>query len=214
VTDRYLTRSATPTVATPVDFDVTLNKASTSTVTVSYASASGTAVAGSDYAAFRRRRCPSRPARPGRPHVQSFGTALPRPTGNFRLVLSSPAGATLADPTGYGYFVAAQEPPQVTVLAASAAEGRHRNRDDELLHPAERTDRHGGDRELLDDERNRDRRHRLPNRRGHRDHPGRQHHSSSARHRTEQQHRAAEPDGLGVRRTPAICSAPRCRDFG
>jgi chitinase len=55
--------------------------------------------------------------------VQSFGIAQPRITTNFRLVLSSPTGATLADATGYGYLVAAQGPPQATVLAASAAEG-------------------------------------------------------------------------------------------
>ncbi len=110
-----------------VTFTVTLSAASTSAVTVSFATADGTAVAGSDYVA----RSGTLTFAPGETQktlaVNAIGDAVVEPNESFSVVLTSPVGATLADAAGSGTIInddaAAPVLPTLGISDASVIEG-------------------------------------------------------------------------------------------
>jgi len=85
-----------------VTFTVTLSQASTSSVTVKYATADGTAIAGSDYNAASG----TLTFAPGETSktitVAVRGDTVAESAETFRVVLSNPTGATIATSTGTG----------------------------------------------------------------------------------------------------------------
>ena len=95
-------------------FHVTLDRAASGPVTVRYATADGTAVAGEDYEAASGTLtfAPGETERTVR--VRVLDDAVEDSGETFRLVLSAPAGATLADPEALGTILNSEpvsEPP-------------------------------------------------------------------------------------------------------
>ncbi len=91
--------AAAPGIAT---FTVTLSAASATPVTVSYATANGTATAGSDYVAKSGTLTFAAGETQKTVQVSAIGDAAVEPNESFTVVLSNPSGATLADGTGAG----------------------------------------------------------------------------------------------------------------
>jgi parallel beta-helix repeat protein len=90
---------------TPCTFTVSLSARSTSTVTVSYATANGTATAGSDYIAASG-SLSFTPGSASQPlPVQVLGDLLVEPDETFFVNLSAPVNATIADGQGLGTIV-------------------------------------------------------------------------------------------------------------
>ena len=87
---------------TTLSFNVTMSAASASTVTVNYSTADATAVAPGDYGALTGNLTFS-PGQTSRSiAVSVVGDAAVEPTETFRVNLSAPAGATIADGQGVG----------------------------------------------------------------------------------------------------------------
>jgi aryl-phospho-beta-D-glucosidase BglC (GH1 family) len=86
-------------------FTVTLSAASTSPVTVTYATANGTATAGSDYVAKSGTITFAAGETSKTITVAAIGDAVVEANEGFRVVLSNPSGATIADGTGAGTIV-------------------------------------------------------------------------------------------------------------
>ncbi|MDZ4267955.1 MAG: Calx-beta domain-containing protein [Mycobacterium sp.] len=83
-------------------FVATLDKASTETVTVHYATSNGTAIAGSDYAATSGTITFAPGVTTQLVHVDVHGDADAEPAETFVVTLSTPSGATIADGTATG----------------------------------------------------------------------------------------------------------------
>lgn len=94
-----------------VTFTVSLSAASATAVTVSYATANGTATAGSDYVA----KSGTLTFAPGETQktiqVAAIGDAVVEANEGFTVVLSNPSGATLADGSGAGTITNDDTPP-------------------------------------------------------------------------------------------------------
>jgi hypothetical protein len=100
---------------TPMTFTVSLTAASGDPVTVNYATADGTAVAGTDYQAASG----TLTFAPGQTSqtitVNAIGTPLYAPTRTFTVDLSSPSGAGIAQGQGVGTIVSSQQQPAVSI---------------------------------------------------------------------------------------------------
>ncbi len=78
-----------------VVFTVSLSKASTSSITVAYATANGTALAGSDYAAKSGKISFPAGATSKTLSVKIYGDRIPEPDELFYIRLTSPTNATI-----------------------------------------------------------------------------------------------------------------------
>jgi hypothetical protein len=100
---------------TPMTFTVSLTAASSDPVTVNYATADGTAVAGTDYQAAGG----TLTFAPGQTSqtvtVNAIGNPLYAPTRTFTVNLSSPTGAGIAQGQGTGTIVSSLTQPAVSV---------------------------------------------------------------------------------------------------
>ena len=114
--------AAAPGMAT---FTVTLSAASTTPVTVSYATANGTASAGSDYVAKSGTLTFAAGQTQQTIQVAMIGDAVVEANEGFKVVLTNPVGATLADGTGTGNITNddAAPPPTFAIGDATFAEG-------------------------------------------------------------------------------------------
>ncbi|MCC8432068.1 cellulase family glycosylhydrolase [Reyranella aquatilis] len=99
--------SAEGSAAAPgqTSFTVSLSAASATPVTVNFATANGTAVAGSDYVAQSGTLTFAAGETQKTIQVATIGDATVEANEGFSIVLSSPSGATLADATGTGTIV-------------------------------------------------------------------------------------------------------------
>ncbi|HSI00225.1 MAG TPA: Calx-beta domain-containing protein, partial [Reyranella sp.] len=108
-------------------FTVTLSAAATAPVTVNFATANGTALAGSDYVATSGTLTFAAGETSKTITVNAIGDAVVEPNEGFTVVLSNPAGATLADATGAATIVNDDVAPPVLptlgIADASAIEG-------------------------------------------------------------------------------------------
>jgi Ca2+-binding RTX toxin-like protein len=109
-------------------FTITLDRPSTSQVTVNYATADGSAVAGSDYEAQGAQTLVFAPGEVSKTvYVDLRDDAVSEPHEYFDLVLSSPTNATIAD--SRGHMIIAQNDaapvatPTISAAAISASEG-------------------------------------------------------------------------------------------
>ncbi|SHO67271.1 chitinase [Pseudoxanthobacter soli DSM 19599] len=107
-------------------FTVTLSAASTTPVTVGYATGNGTATAGSDYKALTG----TLTFAPGETskvvHIEVNGDTVVEGNETLNLTLSSPSGATIADGSAVGTIVnddVAAPLPTVSIAGASFGEG-------------------------------------------------------------------------------------------
>ena len=102
---------------TPATFTVTLSPVSTQTVTVNYATANGTATAGSDYVA-ESGTLTFAPGVSTRPiSVTINGDTTVEPNETFSVTLSSPANAVLGTATGTGTITNDDTAPGLPSLA-------------------------------------------------------------------------------------------------
>ncbi|TDT88397.1 chitinase [Azorhizobium sp. AG788] len=107
-------------------FNVTLSQAATGPVTLRYATADGTATAGSDYGATSGTLTFAAGETSKQVHVQVNGDTLVEGNETLTLTLSSPTGATIADGSGAGLITnddVAPVVPSVSVADASVTEG-------------------------------------------------------------------------------------------
>jgi hypothetical protein len=104
-------------------FTVTLSAASSQRVTVSYATANGSAVAPGDYAQVAGVLTFPAGATTRTVAVSVKGDALDEPDETFELRLASPVNATLADATGQATIVDNDGPPRMTVADSRRTEG-------------------------------------------------------------------------------------------
>ncbi|MDI1287876.1 MAG: Calx-beta domain-containing protein [Reyranella sp.] len=107
-------------------FTVTLSAASATPVTVNYATANGTATAGSDYVAQSGTLTFAAGETQKTVQVTAIGDAVVEANEGFTVVLTNPAGATLADGTGAGTITnddAAPPPPTLAIGDSTFAEG-------------------------------------------------------------------------------------------
>ncbi len=107
-------------------FTVTLDKASGETVTVQYATADGTAKAGSDYKAVTGTVTFPPGVTSQMVHVDILGDTAVEANETFTVTLSAPSGATLADGVATGTIVnddVAPVLPTLSIADASFAEG-------------------------------------------------------------------------------------------
>jgi hypothetical protein len=120
IRDVTVTEGNTGTVAAV--FTVTLSAASDQDVTVRYATANGTATAGSDYQA--RSGTLSIPAgqTTGTISVPVIGDRLPEPNETFAVNLSGATNATIADDQAVGSI--ADDEPRISISDFTKAEGR------------------------------------------------------------------------------------------
>jgi hypothetical protein len=103
-------------------FKVTLSPPSTGAVTVKYATANGTALAGSDYAATGGTLTFSPGQTSKTVAVNAIGDTAVEPNETFLVNLSAPTGATLLDSQGRGTIVN-DDGPVIVVSDLSKAEG-------------------------------------------------------------------------------------------
>jgi hypothetical protein len=110
------------TGAVAASFVVTLSAASTETITVTYATANGTAVSGSDY----QGRSGTVTFAPGQTSqtitVLLNGDRLGEPNETFFVNLSGPTNVTIADGQGVGTIT--DEEPRVSIIGVNKAEGK------------------------------------------------------------------------------------------
>jgi len=109
-------------------FIVSLSAAATGPVTVAYATANGTATAGSDYAAVSGTLTFAAGETSKIIHVQVSGDSAVEANEQFTLALSSPSGATIADGSAVGTITnddVAPVLPTLSVGDASVAEGNN-----------------------------------------------------------------------------------------
>jgi probable HAF family extracellular repeat protein len=103
-------------------FTVSLSAASGETVTVAYATADGTATAGSDYQA----KSSTLTFTPGETSktitVLVNGDRLPEPNETFSVSLSNPTNATIADGLGIGTIL--DDEPRISISDVSKVEGK------------------------------------------------------------------------------------------
>ncbi|MFG1424706.1 Calx-beta domain-containing protein [Roseixanthobacter glucoisosaccharinicivorans] len=108
-------------------FTVTLDKPALGPVTVQYATADGTAVAGADYVAGTGTITFAAGETSKTVHVDIVGDTVVEANETFSVKLSSPSGATLAEDTAVGTIlnddVAPVVPPAVSIADATLAEG-------------------------------------------------------------------------------------------
>jgi hypothetical protein len=104
-------------------FTVRLSSAATSTVTVAYATANGTATAGSDYTAKSGTLTFAAGATTQTVSVPVIGDTLDEADETFLVNLSSPVNATIADAQGVGTIVDNDPTPSLTVADVSVTEG-------------------------------------------------------------------------------------------
>ena len=106
------------------EFQVTLSAGSAETVTVGYATADGTAVAGDDYTdtSGTLRFAPGETTKTIR--VPTLEDDAVEETETFTVTLASPAGATIDDGTATGTIIDDDEPPPLPSLSISDAEAR------------------------------------------------------------------------------------------
>ena len=109
---------------TAIEFTVTLSAAAAGSVTASYATADGSATAGSDYT-------PSSGAvnfAPGQTSqtigIAVNGDATTEPNETFTVTLSAPTGATLVDATAIGTLLNDDVPPDTTPPSITGARPR------------------------------------------------------------------------------------------
>jgi probable HAF family extracellular repeat protein len=118
--DVTVTEGNTGTRATA--FTVTLSAAASQPVTVAYATANGTATAGSDYLATSG----SLTFAPGETsktiNVQVIGDRLPEPNETFGVNLSSPTNAIIADGQGTGTIL--DDEPRISISDVTKYEGK------------------------------------------------------------------------------------------
>jgi glucose/arabinose dehydrogenase len=115
-------------VAANASFTVTLSQSSASTVTVNYATANGTAIAGSDYSSVTTTQLQFPPGTVTRQvDVPILQDAFDEASETFFLRLSSPVGATLADAEGLGTITDDDPAPNVSVNDVVTVEGNSGN---------------------------------------------------------------------------------------
>ncbi|HUR76445.1 MAG TPA: Calx-beta domain-containing protein [Acidimicrobiales bacterium] len=120
VRDASVTETNTATTAT---FNVVLSAASTSAVSVQYATADNTAKAASDYTA-KSGTVTFAPGELSKPvTVTVAGDALYEVMESFRVNLSNPSGATIADGQGLGKIQNDDPRPSVSIADVSKLEG-------------------------------------------------------------------------------------------
>ena len=122
INDVTVTESNADTVN--ADFTVTLSAASSQTVTVQYATANGTATAGSDYTATSD----TLTFTPGGTLTQTIsvpvlGDTLDEADETFTVTLSSPTNATLADDQGVGTITDDDAAPTLSINDVTVTEG-------------------------------------------------------------------------------------------
>ncbi len=110
--------AATPGQTT---FTVSLSSAATGPVTVNFATADGTAVAGSDYAGRSGTLTFAAGETQKTIQVATIGDAVPEANESFSLVLSGASGATIADATGIATIVNDDTGPALPTLGISDA---------------------------------------------------------------------------------------------
>lgn len=119
--------AAEGSAATPgqISFTVSLSAASTSPVTVSFATANGTALAGSDYVAQSGTLTFAAGETQKTIQIATTGDSTVEANEGFSVVLSSPTGATIADATGAGTIVNDDAPagPTLGISDATVIEG-------------------------------------------------------------------------------------------
>jgi hypothetical protein len=108
---------------TNASFTVTLSEASSSTVTVNYATENGTAVAPNDYASSSGTVTFAPMQTSATIPVAVIGDTLDEANETFNVNLSSPSGATIADGQGTGTITDDDPTPSLRVNDASVAEG-------------------------------------------------------------------------------------------
>ncbi|HYO77919.1 MAG TPA: Calx-beta domain-containing protein, partial [Thermoanaerobaculia bacterium] len=109
---------------TAFTFDVTLSGPSGFTVTVDYATANGTADAGSDYTALATSTLTFTPGQTSRSvTVNVAGDTTFEPNETFFVNLTNPANATIADAQGLGTIVNDDPQPTVTINDVALGEG-------------------------------------------------------------------------------------------
>jgi chitinase len=108
---------------TDLAFTVTLSAASTTPVTVAYATANGTATAGSDYTAASGTLTFAAGQTSQLVHVSVLGDPTYEANETLTLALSSASGATVARGTATGTILNDDAPPTVSIGNASFAEG-------------------------------------------------------------------------------------------
>ena len=104
-------------------FVVTLDHAATSPVTVAYSTANGTAKAGKDYVASSGTVTFAAGETSKTVHVDIKGDVLAEANETFKINLSSPTGATIADGTATGTIIDDDRPPTLSIADLSVAEG-------------------------------------------------------------------------------------------
>ena len=104
-------------------FVVTLDHAATSPVTVAYSTANGTAKAGKDYIASSGTVTFAAGETSKTVHVDIKGDVLAEANETFKINLSSPTGATIADGTATGTIIDDDRPPTLSIADLSVAEG-------------------------------------------------------------------------------------------
>ena len=110
------------TGAVAAQFAVTLSAASTQTVTVAYATADGTATAGSDYQAASGKLTFAPGETSKTVSVLVKGDRLAEPNETFFVNLSNPSNATIAD--GHGVGTILDDEPRISVGDVSKKEGK------------------------------------------------------------------------------------------
>lgn len=103
-------------------FTVTLSSASSTPVTVKYATKDYTATAGSDYVAGSGRITFAPGETSKTITVAAIGDAIIEPNERFDVVLSAPVGATIADGTGAG-VIRNDDKPAISIGNVSVTEG-------------------------------------------------------------------------------------------
>ncbi len=104
-------------------FTVTLSGASSQTVTVGYATANGTATAGSDYTTTSGTLSFSPGTLTQNVLVPVAGDAVYEPDETFTVTLSAPSGATIAQATGTGTILNDDAMPTLAIANLSVTEG-------------------------------------------------------------------------------------------
>jgi PKD repeat protein len=109
-------------------FTLTLSATSTNDVKVNYATADGTATAGTDYnATSGTLKIPAGTSCPGDPScqitVQVIGSTRYENAKAFTVNLSNPVGATIADGTGTGTILNNNQPPLLIIQSGASPEG-------------------------------------------------------------------------------------------
>ncbi len=109
--------------AAAASFTVSLSRSSFETITVHFATANGTATAGSDYTATSGTLSFPPYATSRTLTVAILGDLVDEPDETLTVTLSSPSNATLADATGQGTILDDDPTPQIVVEDCAAVEG-------------------------------------------------------------------------------------------